>query len=530
LFDTIIANGNVVDGTGRAAFAGDIAIRDGKIAEIGALNGAAAKTRIDAQGLAVTPGFIDIHTHSDFTLLVDGTADSQVHQGVTLEIVGQCGMSCAPFGGDMTGDQLFGYIDAGVDVNWRSFAEYLTRLGQRNLGVNVAAMAGHGNIRRAVMGSSTRLPSLDDIKRMTFIAEECFDAGAIGFTTGLEYFPGNIAPQYEIAALCECCARHDLLYATHVRNRDVYYDLGFAEAIATARHAGAKLQISHIQPKYGAPAHAMESALDMLARARREGLDAAYDVIPHDWSHTAVVAVLPVWAREGGVPGLVARLKDPVQREAMKINPQPIWRLVAERKWSDVVLLKSRANAHLIGKSFKEIGLMRNADPFDAVLDMLLEEGEGLTEMLWTSHSFSEADVRLCIEQPECIVMSDTMALSRHAAMQQVVGSLSGFGWTARLLGHYVREAKVLKLEDAVRRITSLPADRLGLANRGRLAAGAPADVVVFDPARVQDRATMTEPKIHPAGFHHVLLDGIFTLRDGARTEHNPGRVVRKRG
>jgi N-acyl-D-amino-acid deacylase len=240
--------------------------------------------------------------------------------------------------------------------------------------------------------------------------------------------------------------------------------------------------------------------------------------------------VLPVWAREGGLPALIARLKDPVQREAMKINPQPIWRLVAERKWSDVVLLKSRANAHLIGKTFKEIGLLRNADPFDAVLDMLLEEGEGLTEMLWTSHSFSDADVRLCIEQPECIVMSDTMALSRHAAMQPVVGSLSGYGWTARLLGHYVREAKVLTLADAVRRITSLPADRLGLTGCGRLAAGAPADVVVFDPARVQDRATMTEPKIHPAGFHHVLLDGIFTLRDGARTAHNPGRVVRKRG
>jgi N-acyl-D-amino-acid deacylase len=528
LFDLIVANGSIVDGTGRAAYAGDLGVRDGVVAEIGALNGAAAKRRIDAGGLAVAPGFIDIHTHSDFTLIVDGTADSQVHQGVTLEVVGQCGTSCAPFGDGMTGDQLVGYIAAGVDVSWRSFAEYLERLDRSDLGVNVAAMVGHGNVRKAVMGASTALPSLDDIKRMSFLTEACFDAGAIGFTTGLEYFPGNIAPLHEIAELCRCCARRDLLYATHVRNRDVYYDLGFAEAIATARHAGAKLQISHIQPKYGAPPHAMESALEMLARARREGLDVAYDVIPHDWSHTSIVAVLPVWAREGGVPALIARLKDPVQREAMKTNPQPIWRLVDERKWSDVVLLKSHANAHLVGKTFREIGLLRDADPFDAALDMLLEEGEGLTEMLWTSHSFSEADVRLCIEQPECIVMSDTLALSRHDAMRPVVGSLSGFGWTARLLGHYARETKTLSLEDAVRRITSLPADRLGLSNRGRLAVGAPADIVVFDPATVADRATATEPKRHPAGFRHVLLDGVFTLESGARTANNPGKVVRR--
>jgi N-acyl-D-aspartate/D-glutamate deacylase len=528
MFDTIIANGSIVDGTGKTAFSGDVGIRDGVVVEIGALAGAAARNRIDAAGLVVAPGFIDIHTHSDFTLLVDGSADSQVHQGVTLEVVGQCGTSCAPFGDAMTGDQLVGYIAAGIDVTWRSFTEYLERLDQSNLGVKVAAMVGHGNIRRAVKGESTSLPTGDEIRRMTLIAEECFDAGAIGFSTGLEYFPGNIAPQHEIAALCQCCAQRGLLYATHVRNRDVYYDLGFSEAIATARHAGAKLQISHIQPKYGAPSHAMESTLDMLARARREGLDVAYDVIPHDWSHTAVVAALPVWAREGGVPALIARLKDPAQREAMNVNPQPIWRLVAERKWSDVVLLKSRAHADLVGSTFQEIGQRRNCDPFDAALDMLLEEGEGLTEMLWTSHSFSEEDVRLCIEQPECIVMSDTLALSRHSSMQPVIGSLSGFGWTARLLGHYARDEKILTLEDAVRRITSSPADRLGLSGYGRLALGAAADLVVFDPATVTDRSTLKTPKVHPDGFHHVLLDGVFTLRSGARTEYNPGKVVRR--
>jgi N-acyl-D-amino-acid deacylase len=527
MFDTIIENGSIVDGAGHPAFNGDLGIRDGVIAEIGPLRTVQARERIDAAGLTVAPGFIDIHTHSDFTLLVDGSADSQVHQGVTLEVVGQCGTSCAPFGDEMKGNQLVGFIAAGIDVNWRSFAQYLERLDQAGLGVNVAAMVGHGNIRRTVKGDGTSMPTADEIRRMTFIAEECFEAGAIGFSTGLEYFPGNIAPQHEIAALCRCCAKHRLLYATHVRNRDVYYDLGFSEAIATARHADVRLQISHIQPKYGAPAHAMESTLEMLARARREGVDVAYDVIPHDWSHTALVAALPIWAREGGVDGLLARLKDPAQREAMKTNPQPIWRLITDRKWEDIVLLRSRANPGLVGMTFRDIGLKRNADPFDAVLDLLLEEGEGMTEMLWTSHSFSESDVRLCIEQPDCAVMSDTLALSRHAAMQPVIGSLSGFGWTARLLGHYVRDTGVLALEEAIRRITSLPAKRLGLTGRGHLKVGAVADVVVLDPAAVQDNATFKKPKQHPSGFAHVLLGGVFTLKDGERTPHNPGHVIR---
>ena len=528
MFDVIIENGLIVDGTGAPAYAADVGIRDGIVAEIGQLNGVGARDRVDAKGRAVTPGFIDIHTHSDFTLLVDGSADSQVMQGVTMEVVGQCGTSCAPFGDEMKGDQLVGFISAGVDVNWRSFGQYLERLDQASLGVNVAAMVGHGNIRRAVKGDSTSMTTTDELKKMIYVAEECFEAGAIGFSTGLEYFPGNIAPQHEIASLCQCCAHHGLLYATHVRNRDVYYDLGFTEAIATARHAGARLQISHIQPKYGAPKNAMTSTLELIARAKREGVDVAYDVIPHDWSHTGIVAALPVWAREGGVEALRARLRDPVQRELMKHNPQPIWRLVTDRKWADIVLLRSLANPELVGQSFQEIGRRRNTDPFDAALDLLLEEGEGMTEMLWTSHSFSEKDVQLCIEQQECAVMSDTLALSRHAAMQPVIGSLSGFGWTARLLGHYVRDTGVLSLEAAVRKITSLPAERLGLTGRGHLAIGTSADIAIFDPATVKDNATLTKPKMHPDGFSHVLLNGIFTLRDGERTPSNPGKVIRK--
>lgn len=531
MFDLLLRGGELLDGTGAPAFRADVAIRGGRIAAIAEeLPATAARDVLDADGLTVAPGFIDIHTHSDFTLLVDGRADSQVCQGVTLEVIGQCGFSCAPFTGAMSPRQLIGFHDAGVEVTWRSFGEYLDRLDSGGLGVNVAAMVGHGAIRQAIKCDAVDPTTPDELRAMERLTEEAFEAGAFGLSTGLEYFPGSIAPIEEVGALCAVCARRGGLYATHVRNRDIHYDLGFTEAVATARAAGARLQISHIQPKYGAPARAMAHTLELLDRARREGVDVAFDVIPHDWNHTSVVSSLPAWAREGGAPRLLERLRDPATREAMKHNPRPMWRLVADRRWDRIALLRSEANHALVGMTLAEIGLRRNAEPMDAVLDLLAEEGEGLDNLMWTSSGFDDADIRLCLEQAECAVMSDTKALNRDGPLADTIGSLSGYGWVARLLGHYVREAGVLTLPEAVRRITSLPAERLGLADRGRIRPGAAGDLVVFDPATVRDASDIHEPRRHPEGFRHVVLGGVPTLRDGRRTTLNPGRVIRRPG
>lgn len=529
MFDLLIRQGEVLDGTGAAAYRGDVAVKDGRIVAIGAdLPTDNAAEVIEAAGLTVAPGFIDIHTHSDFVLLVDGRADSQVCQGVTLEVIGQCGFSCAPFTGAMSPRQLIGFHEAGIDVTWRSFGEYLERLDQQRLGVNVAAMVGHGAIRQAIKCDAVDGTTPDELKAMERLAEEAFAAGAVGFSTGLEYFPGNIAPMEEVTALCGVCARNGGLYATHVRNRDVHYDLGFTEAVATARQSGVRLQISHIQPKYGAPPHAMAHTLELLARARREGVDVAFDVIPHAWNHTSVVSSLPSWAREGGPTRVLERLRDPSLREAMKHNPRPMWQLVADRRWDRISLLRAEANPELVGMTLRDIGLRRNADPIDVVLDLLAEEGEDLQSLMWTSSGFDEEDIRLCLEQPDCAVMSDTKALSPNGPLADTIGSLSGYGWVARLLGHYVREARLLSLPEAVRRITSLPARRLGLTDRGRLRPGAVADLVVFDPAAVRDMSDLREPRRHPEGFHHVVLGGVATLRDGRRTEASPGRVIRR--
>jgi len=527
MFDTLITGGSVLDGTGAAAYPADIAIRGDRIAAIGTLTQATARARVDATGLTVAPGFIDIHTHSDYTLLADGRADSQVCQGVTTEVIGQCGFSCAPLRAGAGGHGFMGYVELGMAIDWGSFGEYLDRLTQARPALNVAAFVGHGAIHRAVMGDGADAPDATDIAAMVRLAEQAFDDGAMGLSTGLEYWPGNDAPMEEIAALTAVAAKRGGLYATHVRNRDVYYDLGFTEAVATARHAGARLQISHIQPKFGAPAQAMQHTLELLYRAEREGVDVAFDVIPHDWSHTVMVSVLPAWAREGGTAKTLERLKNPALRERMKHNPQPIWRLVTAGRWDDIVLLRSLVNPGLVGRSLADIGRQRGVDPFDAVLDLLLEEGEGLPMVMWTSRSFADDDVCMCLRERGCMVMSDTLALTQRGPLNGSIGSLSGYGWTARLLGHYVRERQVLSLPDAVARITGRPAERLGLTDRGRLRAGAIADLVAFDPAAVHDRSSFLMPLQHPAGIEQVWVNGVRVVQDGLRNDEQPGRVLR---
>ncbi len=520
MFDILIHGGEVIDGSGSAAFAADVGLLGDRVAAVGDLRAAAAGLRLDANGLTVAPGFIDIHTHSDFTLLVDGRADSQVCQGVTTEVIGQCGFSAAPMGEPADASHLIGHVEAGVPLDWRSFGDYLERLQQAQPAVNVAAFVGHGALRRAATDGS--------IATLRSLAEQAFDDGAVGLSTGLEYWPGSEAPEREIEALAAVAGRRGGLYATHVRNRDIDCGLGFAEAIRTARRAGARLQISHIQPKFGAPPNAMVDALAMLEQARSEGVDVAFDVIPHDWSHTVVVAMLPAWAREGGQAQTLARLKDPAQRERMKHNPRPIWRLVSEGRWERIVLLRSVANAPLVGLDFESIGRLRGVDPHDAAFDLLVQEGAGLEQLMWTSRNFDDADICLCLQQAQCSVMSDTLAVSRRGPLRDVIGSLSGYGWTARLIGHYARDRGVLTLAQAIHRITGRPAERLGLAHRGRLREGGFADIVVLDPARVQDNATFALPAAHPSGFVHVLVNGRPVVCNGARNEERPGRVLRR--
>ncbi len=508
----------------------DLAISGGRIAAIGQLPDASAAQVFDVSGLAVAPGFVDLHTHSDFTLLVDGGAQSQVHQGVTTEVVGQCGVSCAPLRARNDRVELSAGFAPGAAKGrqWQTFGQYLDALQEETLGVNVAAFVGHGTVHRAVLGDALHAGEPDDIQQMTRLVEQALDDGAAGFSTGLEYWPGILASPEHLVPMCQAAGCRGRLYSSHVRNRDRHYDLGFAEAISAARQAGARLQISHMQTKYGAPAYAGEHTLEMIELAKRHDVDVAFDVIPHDWNNTGVMAILPKWAREGGTQVTLKRLEDPAVRQRVKDNPAPMLLIVKAGHWDKIVLLNARANRSLVGTSFAEIGRMRGVDPYDALMDMLIEEGDDAPRLMWATQSFDEGQVELFMKQSDCAVISDTAALAPEGVLKDQLFSLSGYGWAARFLQHYVRERHVLPLAEALRRITSLPASRLGLLKRGSLCQGHWADVTVFDAAQIESRFTVSQPRQYPGGIVHVMVNGQFAMLDGQRTAHNSGRVLRE--
>ncbi|MGB7244506.1 MAG: amidohydrolase family protein [Sulfitobacter sp.] len=532
MYDLILKGGAVFDGTGKDSFTGDVAIKEGMIAAIepsGTLRDSLSKEVVDVSGLIVSPGFVDMHTHSDFTLIADGRAESQVHQGVTTEVIGQCGASCAPVNSkDDIRRVAPWYTDKAKHDTWLGFGDYLDVLDATELGVNVMAFVGHGTIHRAIVGGELHPGEPEDVTEMARLVDKCMDEGAGGFSSGLEYFPGILAAPEHLVPLCEVAAKYKRLYATHVRNRDTHYDLGFAEAIATARQSGAKLQISHIQPKFGAPDYAMEHTLEMIELARRHDTDIAFDVIPHDWNNTLIAAILPKWAQAGTIDDVLKRLADPVLRDKIKANPQPMWLIVKAEKWSDIVLLNATHNKDLVGADFAEIGRMRNCHPYDAVLDILLEEGDDMMACMWASKSFRDSDVDLCLTQPECAVISDTVATANEGVLKDHLGSLTGYGWAARFLQYYVRDRGVLTLAQGLAKLTSVPAARLGLKARGSLRVGYHADICVFDQVNIVSNATAKDPRRYASGIAHVIVNGQFALRNGVRVAVNAGRVIRE--
>ncbi len=528
MYDLVLKGGEVFDGTGAVGKVCDVAIKDGMIDDIGQIDSEDCRETIDVSGLIVSPGFVDMHTHSDFTLIADGRAESQVHQGVTTEVIGQCGVSCAPVcSHDVIKSVSPWYTSDAKHANWLGFGDYLDTLGANGLGVNVMAFVGHGTIHRAVMGDELRAGEPDEVAAMARLVDQAMDEGAGGFSSGLEYFPGILAAPEHLVPMCEVAARRGRLYATHVRNRDTHYDLGFSEAISTARQSGARLQISHIQPKFGAPDYAMDHTLEMINAARKHDADIAFDIIPHDWAHTLMAAILPKWAQAGGIDEVLKRLIDPEQREKIKANPQPMWLLVKARKWSDIVLINATENKDIVGANFEEIGRMRGVDPYDAVLDILVEEGGNFMSTMWSSKSFRDSDLDLCLQQPECAVISDTVAIANDGVLKDHIGSLSGYGWAARFLQYYVRDRNVLSLAEGLRKLTSIPAERLGLPNRGKLEIGYHADICVFDKASIASNATARHPRRYASGMVHVLVNGQVAMRHGKRLSVNAGQVVR---
>ena len=525
--DRTLTGGLVVDGTGARAYRADVGIRQGRIAAIGDLGAAPTRERIDARGRVVCPGFIDMHTHSDLSLFLCPGGDSKIHQGVTTEVVGNCGFSPAPLTAEHaeTVRSLHGFFGSFIhdlDWRWRSYGEFASRLGAGGLGLNVAPLVGHVTVRAAVMGYAQRPPTAGELAAMQDLVRGAMRDGCFGLSTGLVYPPGAYADTEEVVELARVAGEAGGLYASHIRGEGHSLLRAVAEAIEIGERAQARVQISHhkaaFRPYWGRIRHATR----LSEWAQERGQDVTFDVYPYTAGSAPLTQIVPDWAHEGGLDALLARLRAPGDRArlAREIGEQG-------REWDQTLVswMPDGPGKADEGGSVADIAARRGTDPV-ATLLALLEESSARGMMV--HFVMSEEDVRHVMRHPLAMFGSDGLVLTPQGPLAEGKPHPRCYGTYPRILGHYVRETGVLTLEAAVHKAAYRPAEKLGLPGKGRVQVGADADLVVFDPATVRDLATYAEPHRFPAGIEHVLVAGEMTIRDGRHTGARAGRVLRR--
>ncbi|MFY7066668.1 N-acyl-D-amino-acid deacylase family protein [Nocardiopsis changdeensis] len=521
MHDIVITGGTVVDGTGAPGRRADVAVDGDRITAVGTgpLRG---RRTIDATDRIVSPGFVDLHSHADFTLPASPGAVTQLAQGVTTLVTGNCGHSPFPLterNRDAGG--FAGFDPAALDWSWTDAEGYAAMLDARRPGVNVGLQIGHNMIRSAVLGGEDRAPGDAELEEMRGHVSRAAEQGVLGFSTGLIYPPGLFAATDEVVALVRRAAEHGMLYSTHVRNETDRVLEAVAEALETARSAGARLQVSHLK-SMGPGNHGLAlKALDLILRERERGLDVTCDVYPYTASSTSLASRLPAWALDGGAAAVAARLADTAERARIVEGLHE--RFGRDIDPAGIVLAEPGPGpfADRAGWSVTEIAAERGMDPAEVVLAVLAGHGD----VAIVNHAMSEDDVRGVLASPISAVASDGWVLDASGPGRPHPRS---FGTFARVLGRYVRDEGVLGLEEAVRRMTSLPAARAGLADRGVLAPGSAADVAVFDPERVADRSTYEDPWRLSVGTEAVLVNGVPAVEGGEATGERPGRVLRR--
>ncbi len=519
--DLVIRGGTVLDGAGGEPRAADVVVAGGRISEIGAV-GRIDAVELDATGLFVTPGFIDVHSHSDYTLLLDPRAMSAIHQGVTLEVVGNCGHGCFPVADEThTRSAIYGYDDA-VPLTWSSGEGYFDRLAEARPAVNVVGLVPNGQLRLSVVGLQDRAATADELAAMGRLLEEGLDAGAWGLSTGLEYAAEAAAPETEIEALCEIVARHGALYATHTRFRDDGAAGAVEEAVRTAERTGARLQVSHLIPRSGLAEG--RRCMDVVDTAHGRGVDVAFDMHTRLFGFTFLSSVLPASAGAAGPERLAAMLKDGASREVLKGHAGILGR---GSDWSRIVLLDTELWPDLARRDIASIAAERGQEPLDAVYDLLLADTRRLQSQMVLIHCHTEQQQREAFAHDLCMPGSDATTLAPDGPLAASVFH-GAYTWAAWYYRFMVRDGALLTPEEAVRRLTGLPAQRLGLRDRGVLRRGACADVAVFDPDGFGERATTFEPNQLAVGMRHVVVNGVVTLTDGELTGQRAGAVVRR--
>lgn len=529
MFDILLVGGNVLDGSGKPAFRADVGVVGDRIVDIGELSGAAAVRRICVQGLVVAPGFIDIHSHSDFCLLANPLAFSKITQGVTTEVGGNCGFSAGPIIGDSAEKDFDRYLsELEISRRWRTLGEFLNLLEETGTAVNFCTLVGHGNIRNAALGASSRPAGTEDLKRMQELASEALEQGAVGISTGLIYPPGCYADTDELSGLVGAVGvRGQILYATHMRNESDKLESALAEAIEIGRRSGARVQISHHKACGRANWGKVARTLQMMDEAVESGVDVWADQYPYTATSTSLSALLPNWVHEGGRDAALARLSDPIS--VQKIRGELADKHAPEYRgnYYQAVMIagvRSEKNVWAVGKRLTEVAHEWGVDPVDALIRLLREEELSVS---MCNFAMCEEDVETVMRHPRVSIGSDASARIPDGPLGRGRPHPRAYGTFARVLGRYVRERGVISLEEAVRKMTSLPAAVLRLKDRGLLKPGFYADITVFDPNTVADAATYENPHQTAVGIQHVLVNGKLVVDSGRVTGATPGRVLR---
>lgn len=532
-FDIVITRGRIIDGTGSPWYSGDIGIRGGKIAAIGNLTGSARARTIDAHGQAVTPGFIDMLGQSELTILVDPRLPSKIYQGITTEITGE-GESVAPVNdairrsGKKQSDLL------GIEPDWQTFRQYFARLEKQGIGINVADYVGATSVRRMVLGDNDVQPTPAQLEQMRQLVRQAMLDGAVGLSTSLEYPPAPYAKTEELVALASVAAQFGGIYATHMRSESTAILQSLDEVIRIAREAQIPVEVWHFKvagkPSWG---H-MPEAVAKIEAARAEGVDIAADTYAYTAWGNGLSAFIPPWAHDGGTAKLLERLKDPAARRRIRqdmLTPSDEW----ENEWQQIpgpgsILIGQVENPKLLplqGKTIAEVAKLWNKDPIDTIFDLLIQD-DAFTGVAVSG--MSEPDVVLALEQPWVSIDNDSSGVSPEGILSREHAHPRAYGTFPRILRKYVREEHKLTLEDAIRKFSALPSQRLRLEGRGLLRVGMWADVTIFDPATIRDLATFDNPNQLSQGMDYVLVNGVPVIDQGRMTGARPGKVLRGPG
>jgi N-acyl-D-aspartate/D-glutamate deacylase len=532
-YDLLIVGGHILDGSGSPWFEGSVAVKDGKIADVGRLPKASARRVIDATGLVVAPGFIDLHSHSDYTLLVDGSAQSKIRQGVTTEIIGESS-SAGPVLGPDAAEFDKTLQPLGLQRDWTTLGEYFARLERQGISVNIASHVGSGQVRGCVLGNVNRAPTAEELEKMKGLVEQAMREGAIGLSSGLIYPPNMFATTAELVELAKVAAAYGGIYATHIRGEGAHGIQAIDEAIEISERAKLPAHIFHFKMDGRTNWGRMVEQVKHIQAARDRGVDITVDQYPYIAAMTGLEMCLPPKFLEGTSAQVVARLKDPKARAEIRraiATGLPGWEDNEVRSvggWHGVLVasLQKPENKKYEGKRLDEVARLMGKDPLDALCDLLISEG-GSADAIY--FSMSEPDVRLAMRQPWVGVGSDGNAVNTEMTFAGKPHPRF-YGSFPRVLGYYVREQKVLTLADAVRKMSSFSAQITGLTDRGLLRPGMAADITVFDPKTVADKATFENPLQYAVGNPYVIVNGVVVIDNGQHTGAKPGRVLYGRG